>query len=67
MGIDERRQVLAELLALRERFREAHHIGMDCLRRGDYNGLGESVRIEREIIDEQARLIERLRKLAPQP
>ena len=61
MSGGEHNEALAQLRALHKRFADVHRIGMECLERGDYQRLAESLKTERELIEEQDRLIKRLR------
>ena len=51
-------QILAVLRDLRKRFSEIHRTGVNSLRVGDLTRFGDSIRREREIIDEQQRIID---------
>lgn len=59
-GATERR--MERLRELRARYRELHHVGMDALDRHDFVALDAAIRGEREIIDEQMRLVAEIRE-----
>ena len=46
---------------LHRRFADAHRLGIDALRRRDYEALGNAIALERGLILEHAALIERQR------
>ena len=50
--------IIARLRELRALFADAHREGMECLDRGDMAGLGEAIARERQIIEEQQKLLE---------
>ena len=47
------------IVALRNDFKQAHEDGMAALADGDFDTLGDALKREREIIDEQKKLIDR--------
>jgi hypothetical protein len=51
----------ARLRQLKEAFDEAHRHGMHALEVGDYDLMSAAIEREREIIDEQRRLLDLLR------
>ena len=51
-------QIIAVLRDLRKRFSEIHQTGVKSLQVGDLTRFGDSIRREREIIDEQQRIID---------
>ena len=55
--------VLVELQNVRTRFAEVHRRGMDSLTRRDLSEFDALLQIERELIEEQARLIKKLKTL----
>ena len=50
--------VVARIRELRARFAEAHREGMESLVGGDLDQFGEAIRREREIVEEQQRLLD---------
>lgn len=55
------KDTLARLHELRAGFADVHRRGMECLERRDFKGLDEVLKAERQLIEEQASLIQQLR------
>ncbi len=56
------KDTLAKLHELHASFADVHRRGMECLEQRDFEGLYKALEAERQLIEEQALLIEELRK-----
>ena len=54
---NEQQQRLARIRELRVSYMQWHHAGMAALERRDFDALGDAIRAEAAILDEQKRLL----------